>query len=224
MVVSAGFAVGAGYAMYRGPSEGGGLHRHAAFQIAVAVHGHVTMAGACGTPHRAVALLVPPMTPHRLFPVDDLRTFFVEPHSAFADRLRPRGDGITAAPDLRYLSEDDIGAPPSGGLDPRLVRALEMLRDGDTPIPGLAAAVGLSPQRLRGLARQQVGMPLPRWRVWMRLGRAAEAMRAGQSPAAAAVTAGFADQAHLTRQMREMMGLTPAVVLAALRGQSRPAT
>ncbi|MFC4070233.1 helix-turn-helix domain-containing protein [Actinoplanes subglobosus] len=117
-----------------------------------------------------------------------------------------------------------MGAPPSGNLDPRLVRALEMLRDGDARITGLAAAVGLSPQRLRGLARQQVGMPLPRWRVWMRLGRAAEAMRAGQSPAAAAVTAGFADQAHLTRQMREMMGLTPAVVLAALRGQSRPAT
>ncbi|WP_207939347.1 hypothetical protein [Actinomadura darangshiensis] len=49
-------------------------------------------------------------------------------------------------------------------------------------------------------------------------------MRAGQSPAAAAVAAGFADQAHLTRRMREMMGLTPAAVLPALRGHSRRAT
>nr|WP_225953685.1 helix-turn-helix domain-containing protein [Kibdelosporangium phytohabitans] len=91
-------------------------------------------------------------------------------------------------------------------------------------MPGVAAAVGLSPQRLRALARQQLGMPLTRWRVWARLRRAAEALRDGQSLVDAAVTAGFADQAHLTRQMREMMGITPAAVLPILRGQSRRAT
>jgi methylphosphotriester-DNA--protein-cysteine methyltransferase len=60
--------------------------------------------------------------------------------------------------------------------------------------------------------------------VWVRLRRAAEALRAGQSLADAAITAGFADQAHLTRRMREMMGLTPAAVLPVLRGHSRRAT
>lgn len=35
---------------------------------------------------------------------------------------------------------------------------------------------------------------------------------------------GFADQAHLTRWMREMMGLTPGAVLPALRPHSRRAT
>jgi len=34
--------------------------------------------------------------------------------------------------------------------------------------------------------------------------------------AQAAIAAGFSDQAHFTRQMREMMGLTPSVVLQAL--------
>jgi methylphosphotriester-DNA--protein-cysteine methyltransferase len=67
-------------------------------------------------------------------------------------------------------------------------------------------------------------MPLARWRVWTRLRRAAEALRACESLADAAITAGFADQAHLTRQMREMMGLTPAVVLPVLRGHSLRAT
>jgi methylphosphotriester-DNA--protein-cysteine methyltransferase len=52
----------------------------------------------------------------------------------------------------------------------------------------------------------------------------AEALQAGQSLTDAASTAGFADQAHLTRQMREMMGLTPAAVLPILRGQSLHAT
>ncbi|MEV4892957.1 helix-turn-helix domain-containing protein, partial [Nonomuraea sp. NPDC055795] len=68
-----------------------------------------------------------------------------------------------------------------------------------------------------GKARRQLGMPLSRWRIWVRLRRAAEAMRAGQSPADAALTGGFADQAHFTRRLREMMGLTPAAVAPLLR-------
>jgi AraC-like DNA-binding protein len=222
------FAVGEGYAVYRGPVTDNGFHRHAAFQIAIAVQGEVAMVDQSLTHHRAAALIVAPMTRHRLIPTPRLRTFFVEPHSVFADRLRKRcGDGITAAPELLDLREEDLGPAgvrPSGTLDPRLVEALNTLRGRSMPMPELAAMVGLSPQRLRALARHQVGMPLTRWRVWARLHRAAEAVRAGQSLADAAITAGFADQAHLTRRMREMMGLTPASVLPALRGQSRQAT
>ena len=92
------------------------------------------------------------------------------------------------------------------------------------PLPSLAVDVGLSPQRLRALARQQLGMPLARWRVWTRLRRAAEALQRGQSLADAAVAAGFADQAHLNRQMREMMGLTPAALLPIVRSHSLRAT
>src|SRR4029450_6629308 len=83
----------------------------------------------------------------------------------------------------------------------------------------------------RALARHQVGMPLARWRVGARgraggcggagrgerggraWGRAAEPLRAGQSLADAAITARLADQAHLPRWMREMVGLTPAAAL-----------
>lgn len=84
-------------------------------------------------------------------------------------------------------------------------------------MPALAAKVGLSPQHLRALAQHQLGMPLARWRIWQRLVRAAEALREGQPLAAAAITGGFADQAHFNRQMREMMGLTPSAVLPVLR-------
>lgn len=94
-----------------------------------------------------------------------------------------------------------------------------MLSDDSVPLRTVSAQVGLA-QRLRALARHDLGMPLTRWRVWTRLGRTAQAVQAGQSLADAAVTAGFADQAHLTRQMREMMGVTPASVLPLLRNQS----
>lgn len=221
-------AVGEGYAVYRGPVTDSAFHRHAAFQIAIAVEGEVAMVDATAARHRAVALVVPPMVRHRVLAAAELLTFFVEPHCVFASQLRKRyGSGISAAPEMRDLCADDIGpagACPSSELDPRLLNAMNTLRDRSVPMPALAATAGLSPQRLRALARQQLGMPLARWRAWERLRRAAEALRAGQSLADAAVTAGYADQAHLTRQMREMMGLTPAAVLPALRGHPRRAT
>jgi methylphosphotriester-DNA--protein-cysteine methyltransferase len=40
----------------------------------------------------------------------------------------------------------------------------------------------------------------------------------------AAIRAGFADQTRLNRQMREMMGLTPAALLPIVRSHSLRAT
>jgi AraC-like DNA-binding protein len=218
-----------GYAVYHGAVADSPLHSHAAFQIAIAVRGELLMGDSAGTHHRAVALVVSPLTPHRMDALGDLLTYFVDPHCAFADRLREcYGTGIAAAPELCDLREEDIvgqrGGEPSLDLDSRLVKAVELLRSGDAPMSVLAAAVGLSAQRLRALARQQLGMPLTRWRVWARLRRAVEALQAGMSLADAAAMAGFSDQAHLTRQMREMMGVTPAVALPSVRGHLLCAT
>jgi len=222
------FAIGEGYAVYRGPTTAGTLHRHAAFQIMIGMDDEVGVIDAADVTHRATALVVPPMQRHCLLATADVLTYFVEPHCAFADRLREHyGDGITEAPGLKGLSEDDVrpaGIRGSDELDPRLVDALNTLADSDIALPDLAADVGLSPQRLRALARQQLGMPLARWRVWTRLRRAAEALQRGQSLADAATEAGFADQAHLTRQMREMMGLTPSALLPIVRSHSLRAT
>jgi AraC-like DNA-binding protein len=224
--VSARFTIGDGYAMYRGATTPGVLHRHAAFQVVVGIRGPVSVVDATGFEHRAAALVIPPMQRHCLLASPDVVTYFVEPHCALADRLRLRyGNGISAALELRELTEDDLRPlGRSEGLDPRLVVALDALTDKTMSLPELAALVGVSPQRLRALARQQLGMSLARWRVWTRLRRAAEAILAGQPLAEAAVTAGFADQAHLTRQTREMMGLTPAAMAPIVRSHSLRAT
>jgi AraC-like DNA-binding protein len=222
------FAIGEGYAAYRGPTTAGTLHRHAAFQIMIGMRGEVGVADAADITRTATALVVPPMHRHCLLVNADVLTYFIEPHCAFAARLREHhGAGITAAPELHDLTEDDVrpfGRRGSDDLDPRLVHALNSLADNAITLPELAAQVGLSPQRLRALARQQLGMPLTRWRLWTRLRRAAEALQKGESLAEAATEAGFADQAHLTRQMREMMGLTPAAVLPIVRSHALQAT
>ncbi|GGS31347.1 hypothetical protein GCM10010205_71980 [Streptomyces nojiriensis] len=232
-----GFGVGEGYAWYRGVSPGGSVHRHAAFQLVLAPRGGAALAGPDGRVVRGAALLVPPMTAHRMLSAGDLLTVFVEPHSALADRLRGRcgpGSGIVAVPELCRLDEAELGraaALPSEGLDPRLLAAAALLegRDGPegpaepVPMDLVAARVGLSPQRLRALARQQLGMPLARRRIWLKLRRSVEALGEGRSPAEAAAAGGFADQAHLTRRMREMIGMTPAAVLRVMQVPSASA-
>ncbi|MFJ4191955.1 helix-turn-helix domain-containing protein [Kitasatospora sp. NPDC089509] len=227
------FVVGAGYALYRGPLADSVPHRHAAFQVAVAVAGgEVTVADGAGARHRGPAVVVPPMVWHRMAPARRVLAFFVDPHCAFADRLRADcGDGVTVAPQWRDLTEEALrpaGMLPSAEVDARLWAALEALTDHpvaptDHPValPALAARVGLSPQRLRALARRQLGVPLARWRIWRRLARAAEALGEGCTLAEAALAGGFADQAHFSRQMREMTGLTPSEVLPALRAPAR---
>lgn len=179
-----------------------------------------------GTRRAAAALVVSPMAAHRILATPDLVTYFIEPHCLFADRLRQRyAPGIAAAPELVELSEHEVAAccaGPSKQLDARLVTALATLSDRGVLIPDLAAQIGLSPQRLRALARRDLGMPLSRWRVWSRLRRAVHALQSGVPLAHAATIAGFADQAHFSRQMREMMGLTPTVVQRALSDVSLP--
>ncbi|HLU75170.1 MAG TPA: helix-turn-helix domain-containing protein [Nonomuraea sp.] len=110
-----------------------------------------------------------------------------------------------------------VAAEDVRGLDPRLVVAMEALSRRDIRIARAAAEAGLSPQRLRVLARRQLGMPLARWRIRQRLRRAVRALAEGQSIAEAAVSGGFADQAHFNRRLRETTGLTPAVVASMLR-------
>ncbi|MGW6735454.1 helix-turn-helix domain-containing protein [Streptomyces sp. NPDC055013] len=96
-------------------------------------------------------------------------------------------------------------------LDPRVAHAVRLCtsRDPDMPITSIAIEVGLSTARLRALVRQDVGIALTRLRRWGRL-RTAIADLAGSSAAMAAATAGFADQAHLTRTARDFLGRTPA--------------
>lgn len=96
-------------------------------------------------------------------------------------------------------------------LDPRVAHAVDLctLRDPNMPIASIANEIGLSAPRLRALVRQDVGIALTRLRRWGRL-RTAIADLPDSTAALAAATAGFADQAHLTRTARDFIGRTPA--------------
>jgi AraC-like DNA-binding protein len=107
--------------------------------------------------------------------------------------------------------------PPASPRDPRVAAGLEVASEVGRITDG-AAAVGLSRVRFRGLVRDQMGTSPTRLRSWQRL-RSALALADDLDLAEIAATAGFADQAHLTRTCTRFLGASPG----RLRGTSAPA-
>ncbi|MFM9441711.1 helix-turn-helix domain-containing protein [Streptomyces acidiscabies] len=74
----------------------------------------------------------------------------------------------------------------------------------------LAADLGLSRYQLLRAFRTTMGLPPYAWLAQHRVHRARGLLDAGLRPAEAAALVGFADQAHLTRWFRRVLGVTPA--------------
>jgi transcriptional regulator GlxA family with amidase domain len=107
--------------------------------------------------------------------------------AALHDRL------AVAAPDARVLAAARrIGVAPA------------------TPIPALAAAVGLGERQLRRRFAAAVGYGPKTFARVARFRRALALVRARHPAAAVAFAASYADQAHMTREMRALAGATPA--------------
>lgn len=104
---------------------------------------------------------------------------------------------------------------PGEPLDPRIVSTLNLLREKylsqKLSIGDIARHVCLSESRLIHLFTEQVGIPLRRYVLWMRLLTAFRMAAQGeQSLTQAAHGAGFSDSAHLSRTSRSMFGVTPS--------------
>jgi len=222
------------WAAYEGTTDQNAPHAHSALQIAVGIDEPVTVRHERQTV-TAPAVLVQPLAEHTVAPnVASVVFLYVEARAPLGRALRAaRTAVVAAAPDVVATTVHDavdaaaaianlerrlaIVTPP---LDPRLVRTLDALSVSDaspTTLAATARAIGLSAPRLRAVARRELGVPLARWLLWRKLARAAQAIAAGASLAIAAAEAGFADQAHLTRTMRRMFGVTPSTATAALR-------
>lgn len=73
----------------------------------------------------------------------------------------------------------------------------------------LGAIANLSPFHLLRSFRKQVGLPPHEYLNQVRLWQARRLLSAGQAIAQVAQETGFADQSHLTRQFKRMLGVTP---------------
>lgn len=97
--------------------------------------------------------------------------------------------------------------PPS-----RAAVAAEAIR-ARSPVDHAAATVGLSERQLERVFDDQFGLSPRLYRRILRLRGALQAAATGGNLAAVAATAGYADQAHFTRDVRAFMALSPRAVL-----------
>ncbi len=218
------FCFGEVVAAYVGFAAHNTPHRHAAYQAVLADEPFVVELSG-GDRVTGTAIAIRPATQHALLASGVVRLLYVEATSLLAEQLaRCLGpEGAASFP------ADMLPLPASRGarewvaqlqgafgvhhsnLDPRLLVVLTRLeRNAWTPsIESCARDAGLSTSRLRAIARQQLGVSLSTWMLWRKLERAGRAVLAGESPARAAALGGFSDQAHFTRTMRRMFGVTP---------------
>ena len=147
-----------------------------------------------------------------------------------ADELRDQAPGLDElwpAAAARVLAEQ-VAADPVTALeawaagragtrepDPLGRRVLGMAAAG-TPVAAMAERTGLSARQLHRRCLPLFGYGPRRLARVLRLGQALQAARAGTPLAQVAAGCGYADQAHLSREVRALTGTTPAGLLREL--------
>lgn len=205
-------------------------HAHHAVQV-VLVDATVTVIDHAGDEHRCSRLVIPADAPHRISagaPAGVVVFLAPEaPAGAAAHRLgrttwsQPTvATGVDLYAPLSTVADSVVahfGAPkPEVCRHPSVTDAAQhaqaMLGDGPVRTRDLAARVGLSADRLTHLFTSQMGLPVRRYVLWLRLITALRTVADGSDLTMAAHAAGFADSAHLTRTCRSMFGLTPSAL------------
>ena len=135
--------------------------------------------------------------------------------------LSPRAlEAASPSAALRVLEASLLARLDGAALQPAVARTVELCF-GSTPptVEGLAREVGWSRQRLRRVLLDEVGISAKQLLRVGRLQRAVDQLqrRPRASLAQEAVRLGYFDQAHMCRDFRELVGLSPGAVRAAPR-------
>jgi AraC-like DNA-binding protein len=223
-----------GAVLYLGPGVSTTEHRHYAIQISIGFDSPIS-ASVDGRWITGRSVLFPSECPHRFESSGATAILLLEPQSAAGRALATsRASSVTtdwlpaellagpsadddAVPWLERVLVELAGVAPAAPAPSAVVlAALEYIERSLHGVPRLAdaaRAASISPSRLTHLFTEEVGIPFRRYVLWARLRVAAEASRGGANLTEAAVEAGFADSAHLTRVFKRTFGMTPSSVL-----------
>ncbi len=117
-----------------------------------------------------------------------------------ADRVRARGLDRAVA---------EVMEAPADRLAPQVVRAVR----GGGAVAGLARSLGISERQLHRRCLEAFGYGPKMLDRVLRMNAALDRARTGQRLAEVAVVSGYADQAHLTRDVKALTGLPPSTLL-----------
>lgn len=212
-------------------------HAHPAWNVVVPLAGQIDWNAGQGRGRRSAGAVFPPHVAYRASSVARHASVFIDPWNLGLGPGPGRPialDGDTVRQLRAHWSPDEAGNPDQAAretvallrrrdvlpapmsIDPRVVAALRGLVSAES-IADIAAVVGLSPSRLRALIHAQTGTSPMYLRMWQRL-RAAIRSLPTTPIALAAINAGFADQAHLTRTATRLLGQTPGDLARLLGG------
>jgi AraC-like DNA-binding protein len=145
-------------------------------------------------------------------PADDL---WGSPALELGEALAGADSPDHAAALLEQAVADRLGDGPA--LDLVATEAVRRLPSHDSDLPALASSLDISERQLRRRCNAAVGLPpktLHRvFRFQRFLARAWTLERPSAHVAQLAADAGYADQAHLTRDAKELEGRSPRAVL-----------
>jgi AraC family transcriptional regulator len=225
--------------LYVGPSKATTLHRNHAAVWLVASEGNIRVTLADGAGLEDTVVYLPSDTEYATAEVaTSIAALFWEPESASFHRIAERFDNVpqafscpkavqgvwltlqnatTSLAQGGQLIADALGLDPPGEeklgpMDRRIDAALAFLRESPQQygsIEAMADKAHLSPSRFAHVFKAVVGVPVRRYVLWMKMRRALDLAIAGHSLTTAALSAGFADSAHLSRTVRAMLGIAP---------------
>ena len=230
-----------GRMLYVGPGASTGRHAHHAIQVVLSFEESFALDLGDGVVSRRVAIVAAD-APHEFHPQPGLMALlYLEPEGPGGRALQRRllTDPVFVAgaearltampcPQVETWGASDaarwvdqtvtlLGVPtPAPVLHSAVRKTLALLEQSldDPPrLDELARRAGVSSTRLVHLFRAQVGLPVRRYILWLRIKRATEAVARGASLTEAAYAAGFADGPHLSRTFRAMFGTNPSLVM-----------
>lgn len=115
-----------------------------------------------------------------------------------------------------------IAEPRAPGRETRAVEQAKELLSSQMAAPpsleALAMAVNLSPFHFARVFRRATGLPPHAWLKQRRLSQARALLKQGCMPLHVAMQLGFADQSHLSRQFKQVFGVSPGAYRAASSG------
>ncbi len=226
-------------AAYSGASFSTGRHSHFLTQLCLGVEAPLRLRGRNGNWLEYKAAFVPPGISHEteksahpfiliLFdPLTIGANLFArrpiaegEPAIDISDALSAREiqsiAGTLANPtgqsklEILQILQRHRTAPAERPIDPRIQVSMEKIAKENSSLADLAMTARLSLSRFRHLFREETGIALSGYRVWMKTRKAITMLGKHPELAHAAYQGGFADQAHFSRIFRRSFGMSPS--------------
>lgn len=101
-------------------------------------------------------------------------------------------------------------------IDARIARVINFIKKdtlSQLTLQQLANETSLSQSRLGHLFKEQVGIPIRKYRLWLKLNVAMQAIINNKDFTESAYLAGFSDSAHFSRTFSRMFGISPSDIL-----------